>query len=56
MVYLFLVLIVFAAAYLSWRIVQTRPGADGGDAPTQRPPAPRGPDDDPDFLRSLDNH
>ncbi|WP_193392915.1 hypothetical protein [Gordonia phthalatica] len=55
MPYLFVVLIVFAAAYLAWRITRTQPHQHAGPSRGQQPPAPRGPDDDPDFLRSLDD-
>ena len=30
------------------------PGTPRGSGPPRRPPGPRGPDDDPDFLRDLD--
>ncbi|MGB3697136.1 MAG: hypothetical protein WBA05_06860 [Gordonia sp. (in: high G+C Gram-positive bacteria)] len=56
MPYLFVILIVVAAAYLSWRLVQTRLEAEQQHHAGTRPPAPRGPDDDPDFLRTLDQH
>lgn len=55
MPYLFIVLIVFTAAYLAWRMMQSQPHEHAGPPRGPRPPAPRGPDDDPDFLRSLDN-
>ena len=55
MPYLFVVLIVVVAAYLAWRMMQAQPHELAGPAPRRRPPAPRGPDDDPDFLKSLDD-
>ncbi|EGD55353.1 hypothetical protein [Gordonia neofelifaecis] len=53
MAYLFVVAVVILAAYLSWRLVQTR----GQEIVTHdaRSSVPRGPDDDPDFLRTLDD-
>ena len=50
------VVFVFAAGGLLWLLLG-RPRAHpvaGGPGASGRPAAPRGPDDDPEFLRSLD--
>ncbi|GAA2388766.1 MULTISPECIES: hypothetical protein [Gordonia] len=52
MPYLFVVLVVIVAAYLSWRLVESRMQDQTGRS--DRSSVPRGPDDDPDFLRRLD--
>ncbi|TYQ09372.1 UNVERIFIED_ORG: hypothetical protein L601_000400001200 [Gordonia westfalica J30] len=60
MTYLFAVLGLLAIGFLMWRAFG--PQSDGGgDAPSpggrrRRSRGPVGPDDDPDFLRDLDNH
>ncbi|MGB3302586.1 hypothetical protein [Gordonia sp. (in: high G+C Gram-positive bacteria)] len=52
MAYLIMIAIVIAAAYLSWRLMQSQ-SVENGQPRGSRPPAPKGPDDDPDFLRTL---
>ena len=51
-----LLAVVFAVVYLVVTLVQRRPGGGSG-APRRRPPAvpPQAPDDDPSFLRDLDD-
>lgn len=57
MPYLIVIAIVFAAAYLSWRLVQSQLDENEPHQPRgSRPQAPKGPDDDPDFLRTLNKH
>ncbi|WP_169515208.1 hypothetical protein [Gordonia shandongensis] len=56
MAYLFAIAIIAATVYISWRLVQTRAHDQQEPSITpRRRVAPRGPDDDPDFLRSLDD-
>ncbi|WP_132992239.1 hypothetical protein [Gordonia zhaorongruii] len=58
MIYVLIAALICAIAFVAWRLAETRaqPGSQGA----QRVPgrwqsgAPRGPDDDPEFLRSLD--
>lgn len=52
-----LILLFTPAGGIAW-FVAGRPRSSGGPSlpwggPGTRPPAPRGPDDDPDFLRNL---
>ncbi|GAC84589.1 hypothetical protein GP2_024_00160 [Gordonia paraffinivorans NBRC 108238] len=59
MTYLFAVVGLLAIGFLLWRAFGPRPD-DAGNSPSHvdmrnRKPRPLGPDDDPDFLRDLDN-
>lgn len=38
---------------VAWLVTGRQRGAQGGRPNSNRPSAPRGPDDDPDFLRNL---
>ena len=49
---LLLVALVAVAIYLTVRVIERRGLASPGSPPSRRP---RGPDDDPDFLRGLGN-
>ena len=52
MKFLLLVVLIAAAIYLTVRVIERR----GVIAPGSKPPRrPLGPDDDPDFLRGLDD-
>ncbi|MFT3661151.1 MAG: hypothetical protein QM809_07045 [Gordonia sp. (in: high G+C Gram-positive bacteria)] len=53
MLYFFLVILLVAVGFVVWRISQTPPGHGDGPVRGPRREAPRGPDDDPDFLRRL---
>jgi hypothetical protein len=51
LVWVFLILLFWVAGPIAWFLAgRPRPQRSG---PTRRPPTPRGPDDDPDFLRNL---
>ncbi|NLG45530.1 hypothetical protein [Gordonia sp. (in: high G+C Gram-positive bacteria)] len=52
MPFLLVLTLVAVAAFVSWRLMQTSLNEQSPSG--SRRPAPRGPDDDPDFLRSLD--
>jgi hypothetical protein len=55
--FLLVVILIAIAVYLTVRAIQRRgitPPAPRRPRPTQQPPRPLGPDDDPDFLRDLD--
>ncbi|ANY22375.1 hypothetical protein [Gordonia terrae] len=59
MIYLFAVLGLLAIGFLMWRAFGPH-SDESGDTPSSglrrpRPRGPLGPDDDPDFLRDLDN-
>lgn len=52
----FVVLLVPAVGPLLWLLLgrhRTLPGGGGKPKPRPQPPGPRGPDDDPDYLRGL---
>jgi hypothetical protein len=58
LLWLLLILLFPIVGSISWFIAgRPQSGAagrgPGGRGPTHRPPPPRGPDDDPDFLRRL---
>jgi hypothetical protein len=50
---LFLIVLAagMAVGYLMWKVTSRQPP---GPAPRRVPPRPSAPDDDPDFLRKLD--
>ncbi|WP_169317525.1 hypothetical protein [Gordonia hirsuta] len=50
MAYLYLLIILVAVGFVVWKISQA---PKNPPAPTSRRDAPRGPDDDPEFLRRL---
>jgi sorbitol-specific phosphotransferase system component IIC len=50
--WLVLILLLPLIGPIAW-FLAGRPGAAGRGRGTNRPPYPRGPDDDPDFLRNL---
>lgn len=54
MPYLLAIVMIVAAAYLTWRLVGAQASQRDDVRSGARGSAPRGPDDDPDFLRSLD--
>ena len=55
MIYLLVAALICAIAFIGWRLVGLQSGSDAQYVPDRRRrEAPRGPDDDPDFLRSLD--
>ena len=59
MIYLFAVMGLLAIGFLMWRAFGPH-SDESGDTPSSgprraRPRGPLGPDDDPDFLRDLDN-
>ncbi|MEJ7634594.1 PLDc N-terminal domain-containing protein [Aeromicrobium sp.] len=52
----FVVLFLVGIGPLLWLFVgrtRSRPGGKGQPKPKPKPPGPRGPDDDPDYLRGL---
>jgi hypothetical protein len=51
--WIMLVLLTFWVGAILWALFG-RPRRGLVSAPSHRPPAPRGPDDDPDFLQDLD--
>lgn len=51
--WIMLVLLTFWVGAILWALFG-RPRRGLVPAPSRRPPAPRGPDDDPDFLQDLD--
>ncbi|WP_199832544.1 hypothetical protein [Gordonia iterans] len=51
MLYFYVAIVLLAVGFVVWRISQTP--SNGGSAPGPRREIPRGPDDDPDFLRKL---
>ena len=53
LVWVFLILLFAVAGPLAWFIAGRPKGQWPTRGPGQRPSAPRGPDDDPDFLRNL---
>jgi len=53
LVWVFLILLFAVAGPLAWFIAGRPRGQWPTRGPGQRPSAPRGPDDDPDFLRNL---
>lgn len=53
LVWVFLILLFAVAGPLAWFIAGRPRGQWPSRGPGQRPSAPRGPDDDPDFLRNL---
>ena len=53
MQYLLVILVVSAIAYLAWRLLTTPRDGGGGASNPGRREVPRGPDDDPDFLRKI---
>ena len=59
MTYLFAVLGLLAIGFLMWRAFGPQSDGGGSASPSggqrRRPRGPVGPDDDPDFLRDLDN-
>jgi hypothetical protein len=50
--WLLLILVLPLLGPIAW-FLAGRPGPAGRGPGTNRPPYPRGPDDDPDFLRNL---
>jgi hypothetical protein len=50
--WLLLILVLPLIGPIAW-FLTGRPGPAGRGRGTNRPPYPRGPDDDPDFLRNL---
>jgi hypothetical protein len=53
LVWVLLILLFWALGAIAW-FVAGRPQRHGPrPGPSRRPPPPRGPDDDPDFLRNL---
>ena len=50
MLYVYLLIVVAAVGYVLWKMSQAPKGPAGT---TSRREAPRGPDDDPEFLRKL---
>ena len=54
MPYLFAIIVIASAAYIAWRLATIKPEAGTRAGAPSRPEAPRGPDDDPEFLRSLE--
>lgn len=50
MAWVYFIIVMAAVAFIVWKITQT-PKANGGADPRRN--VPRGPDDDPDFLRRL---
>ncbi|WP_186349687.1 hypothetical protein [Gordonia spumicola] len=53
MPYILAAALICAIAFVAWRLVGASQPADV--VPESRRASPRGPDDDPDFLRSLDS-
>ena len=53
-VILFLI-VLGSVIYLVVRLVQSRGGSGGGGGGSRRPARPSAPDDDPGFLRDLDD-
>lgn len=49
MAYVYVLIVLAAVGFVVWKITQT----PKGPAPSSRRDAPRGPDDDPEFLRKL---
>lgn len=53
-VWVLLIVVVPLVGGVAWLVLGRPQSLDGGATPGSRPPqAPRGPDDDPDFLRGL---
>ncbi|GAA4664174.1 hypothetical protein [Gordonia humi] len=56
MIYIFVAVLVCSVAFVGWRLAGLQDSASNGQrVPDRRPrrEAPKGPDDDPDFLRTL---
>ncbi len=51
MAFVYLLIIVIAIGFVVWKIMQAQGGTPTDAGP--RHDVPRGPDDDPDFLRKL---
>ena len=52
-VWILLILLFAPIGAIAWFFAGRQRGAQGGRPRPNRPSAPRGPDDDPDFLRNL---
>ena len=53
LVWLVLILLFTPVGAIAWLITGRQRGPQGGHRGSTYPTAPRGPDDDPDFLRNL---
>jgi len=52
-VWILLILLFAPIGPIAWFVTGRQRGPQGGRPGPRRPSAPRGPDDDPDFLRNL---